>query len=210
VFRADRLFGGQSRPCGLQNLTQWKIRRAADRVVELLEPRVLLSGTETPYLGQPVDIATSPVLAVNFDNGGEGIAYHDNTPQNINGQYRPNDAVDINKGSSVGPSGFSVGYTAPGEWLNYTINVSQSGYYTFHATVANSGRGGTFHMDIDGGDFTGEMTVPNSGPWDTWTTISSKAFALTSGTHVMRIAMDQPGYWGNIGDFDSFSFVRAS
>ena len=33
--------------------------------------------------------------AENFDTGGEGVAYHELTTTNLGGQYRPNEAVDI-------------------------------------------------------------------------------------------------------------------
>lgn len=212
--RADRLFAGLDSICGPMKSKRNQVRSAARRMIESLEARVLLSSTSTPFLGRPLDISTSPIEAENFDLGGEGVAYHDTTPGNHNGQYRPTEGVDINKGGS---NGFSVGYTAPGEWLNYTIDVPNLGSqlnaspYTFQATVANQGRGGTFHMEIDGKDMTGEMTVPDTGPWDTWVTLSSNTeFQLEPGFHVMRIQMDQPGIWGNIGDFDQFRFGRAS
>jgi len=35
------------------------------------------------------------VNATNYDNGGEGVAYHDTEAANQGGQYRPADGVDI-------------------------------------------------------------------------------------------------------------------
>jgi hypothetical protein len=39
-------------------------------------------------------------LAVNFDNGGAGVAYYDTTPGNSGGQYRDTD-VDIENSSKI-------------------------------------------------------------------------------------------------------------
>ena len=167
-----------------------------------------VTGGPTPYLGHPFNIATDTIEAENFDNGGEGVSYHDTTPQNIGGAYR-NTAVDISADATAS-NGYSVGWTAPGEWLDYTISVPATGAYTLQSRVANYLQGGTFHVEVDGANVTGTMTVPNTGPWDTWATLTSKSFTLTAGTHVMRVQMDQPGHWGNIADFDYFKFAAAT
>jgi N-acetylneuraminic acid mutarotase len=76
--------------------------------------------------------------------------------------------------------------------------------------VAFLGPGGTFHMEIDGANVTGTMTVPNTGGWLNWQTVTSGAFQLSAGTHAMRIVMDHGGSYGAIGDFDSFRFAPAT
>ena len=157
----------------------------------------------TPYLFHPFNTSTDLINAVNFDNGGEGVSYHDTTPQNLGGAYRVT-SVDIGAESSA-TNGYFVGWTAPGEWLDYTIDVPASGTATLFARVASFQQGGTFHMEIDGVNETGEMTIPNSGPWDTWTVITSHPFALSAGIHVMRIQEDQGEFYGTIGDLDWFS-----
>ena len=173
--------------------------------LETLEGRTLLSGS-TPYLGHPFNIATDTIQAENFDNGGEGVAYHDTTPQNLGGQYR-NTGVDI---VSSGANGLSVGYTAAGEWLNYSIDVPSSGTYALQATVADAIQGGTFHAAIDGANVTGSISVPNTGGWYADKTLQSGSFALSAGTHVLQIHMDSNDAWGEVGDFNSFKFVAAN
>jgi N-acetylneuraminic acid mutarotase len=160
-----------------------------------------------PFHGHPFNIATDTIEAEDFDNGGEGVAYHDTTPQNILGKYR-NTGVDIGAVSNAS-NGFAVGYSAPGEWLNYTISAPASGSFAIQARVASFRQGGTFHVEIDGVNVTGTMTIPDTGPWDTWQTITSAAFNVSAGTHGMRVVMDRGGYWGAIGDFDSFRFTPA-
>ncbi|HUK34875.1 MAG TPA: carbohydrate-binding protein, partial [Vicinamibacterales bacterium] len=51
----------------------------------------------SPYTGTPVSLP-GVVLAANFDNGGEGVAYHDTTAGNSGGAYRATD-VDIEPAS---------------------------------------------------------------------------------------------------------------
>src|SRR5206468_3404135 len=97
------------------------------------------------------------IQAENFDNGGEGVAYHDNSAGNNGGAFRSTD-VDIEATSDSG-GGFNVGWMTAGEWLNYTVSVAQSGSYTFKARVAANGAGGTFHVEFGGVNKTGPLTI---------------------------------------------------
>src|SRR5262249_8606076 len=74
----------------------------------------------TPFGGTPRAIP-GIVEAEEFDDGGEGIAYHDTTAGNKGGAFRATD-VDIESTTDAG-GGFDVGWTRPGEWLQYTVNV---------------------------------------------------------------------------------------
>jgi len=134
------------------------------------------------------------IEAENFDDGGEGIAYHDSSAGNSGGQYRQTD-VDIETTSDAG-GGYSLGYVAGGEWLKYSVSVAAAGNYTLEARVASAGSGGTFHVEIDGVDVTGPLTVPSTGGWQTWQTISRGGISLTAGSHVLRLVIDTNGLTG--------------
>src|SRR5438046_5917783 len=82
----------------------------------------------TPYSGTPIAVPGS-FEAENFDLGGEGIAYHDNVPGNIGGQYRLNEDVDIILSSDSLGGGYVVNNFETGEWLAYTIDVAASAQY---------------------------------------------------------------------------------
>jgi phosphatidylserine/phosphatidylglycerophosphate/cardiolipin synthase-like enzyme len=147
-------------------------------------------GGSGPYTGSPVPLPGT-IQAENFDNGGSGIAYNDTTSGNAGGVYRSTD-VDIQATSDTG-GGYNVGWTAPGEWLNYTVNVTTTGTYTIEARVAASGAGGTFHIEVNGVDKTGPMTIPNTGGWQTWTTISKSNVSLSAGAQIWRLVIDSAG-----------------
>jgi phosphatidylserine/phosphatidylglycerophosphate/cardiolipin synthase-like enzyme len=147
-------------------------------------------GGSGPYTGSPVPLP-GMIQAENFDNGGSGIAYNDTTASNAGGVYRSTD-VDIQATSDAG-GGYNVGWTAPGEWLNYTVNVATAGTYTIEARVAASGAGGTFHIEVNGVDKTGPMTIPNTGGWQTWTTISKSNISLSAGSQIWRLVIDSAG-----------------
>ena len=165
------------------------------------------SGGSGPYTGTPVSLPGT-VQAENFDQGGAGIAFSDTTAGNTGGQYRTSGVdVDIEATSDTG-GGYNVGWTAPNEWLKYTVNVATSGTYTIEARVAASGAGGTFHIEADGIDKTGPMTIPNTGGWQSWTTIS-KDVSLSAGAQVWRLVIDNAGSGGVVGNLNYIRVVSA-
>lgn len=93
------------------------------------------------------------IEAEQFDDGGAGIAYHDDSIGNSGGQFRATD-VDLEATSDDG-GGYNVGWVSAGEWLNYTVNVASGGNYTVAVRVASPGAGGSFHVEVDGRDVTG-------------------------------------------------------
>jgi phosphatidylserine/phosphatidylglycerophosphate/cardiolipin synthase-like enzyme len=148
-------------------------------------------GGSGPYTGSPVALPGT-IQAENFDKGGIGVAYNDTTSSNQGGQYRTTEAVDIEVTSDTG-GGYDIGWTAPTEWLNYTVNVATAGTYTIEARVAASGAGGTFHLEVNGTSITGPMTIPNTGGWQTWTTISKSNVSLSAGAQIWRLVIDSAG-----------------
>lgn len=157
------------------------------------------SGDTTPYSGTPAALP-GRVKFVNYDIGGEGSAYHDTTAGNEGGAYRTNN-VDIQATSDSG-GGYSIGWVAAGEWLKYTVSVASAGTYALDVRVAQKGSGGTFHVEVDGVDQTGQMTAPNTGGWQAWQTMTKPGVALTAGTHVIRVVMDRNGTGGYVANFN--------
>jgi hypothetical protein len=145
---------------------------------------------------------SSIVEVENFDNGGEGVAYHDNEAANQGGQYRTTEGVDVEVCSE---GGYNVGWTATGEWLEYTVNVATTGNYNVDVREASTLAGGTFHIEFNGVDKTGLFTTSNTGAWQTWTTLSKTGIALTAGTQVMRIYLDNANFNLNKVTFTSAS-----
>jgi endonuclease/exonuclease/phosphatase family metal-dependent hydrolase len=124
------------------------------------------------------------VEAEDFDNGANGSAYYDTTPGNTGGRYRATD-VDI---EDCIEGGYNIGWVYPGEWLKYTVNVAAAGTYNLDLRVATP-TGGTVHVEFNGANLTGAVTVPATGGWQVWTTIR-KTVSLAAGTQVMRVAID--------------------
>ncbi|MBD2867158.1 carbohydrate-binding protein [Paenibacillus arenilitoris] len=135
------------------------------------------------------------VLAVDYMNGGEGIAYHDNTPDNIRGLYRTDD-VDIR----LLPEGFTTGWNQTGEWLKYDVNVAEAGDYKLDLRVATAMNGSKIRLWLDDTtDLTGVIDVPNTGGFHEWMTVTKEGISLPEGKHTIKAEIVT-------GEFDFYSF----
>ena len=98
-----------------------------------------------------------------------------------------------------------MAWVQPGEWLNYTVAVAATGTYTLGMALASQGAGGTFHFTLDGVAVSGTFTVPNTGGWYTWQTLTGPALSLPVGRHTLRLVCDTVGSSGFVGNFAWFS-----
>ena len=130
--------------------------------------------TTTPTTTPTFAGATIPGLiqAENYNTGGEGVAYHDTTSTNEGNAYRTSEGVDIE--ASSGEGGYVVGWVRPGEWLKYTVNVTQEGLYDVTFRVSSPQSDSSFKMMVDGADACTVM-VPNTGSYLSYTTRSSRS-----------------------------------
>lgn len=145
------------------------------------------------------------IEAENFDSGGEGVAYHDSTPENEPGAYR-SEGVDV-EASSVTSNGHDVGWVTPGEWLEYTINVSRASTFVVDIRYASDGPGGTIHLEVDGVDASGPIELPSTGGWQTWRTVRVPEVSMEAGVRVLRLSFDEEGADGWLANFDRM-YVR--
>ena len=88
------------------------------------------------------------IEAEDFDQGGQGAGFYDNARTNEGGAYR-NDKGDY-VGVGEGGSGYFVGWTEAGEWLNYTVDIAESGGYDLlinYSTPASDSKGICLMLD---------------------------------------------------------------
>jgi beta-glucanase (GH16 family)/SOS-response transcriptional repressor LexA len=152
---------------------------------------------QTPYGGTPISLP-GRIEAENYDLGGQGIAFNETTAGNSGAVYRT-DGVDIEATTDAG-GGYNIGWISAGEWLEYTVNVTQSGTYRFDARVATINPSRTFRIEVDGANVTGSIAVPNTGGWQTWQTVSATDINLSAGQKVIRIFMESSDF--NINYFN--------
>jgi hypothetical protein len=145
------------------------------------------------------------IEAEDYNEGGKGIAYWDNTSGNGPNEYRRGEDVDIAKYRPRNM--YYVTDIAQGEYLNYTFDVSETGIYSIDFVIGTpqSGQTQKFYIEFDNVKKTnprrydvtysalselGKVTVPN--------------ISLTKGTHSMRFIP-----LGNM-NLDNFTFSGSS
>jgi endonuclease/exonuclease/phosphatase family metal-dependent hydrolase len=136
------------------------------------------SGTTTPYKGSPF-VLPGTVAAVDFDNGGQGVAYSDGTSGNSGNKYRSTD-VDI---ESSGLGGYNVGWTSAGEWLKYSVKFASSG--TFNVTLRAAALSSQ-SVDVTFGSTTKAFSIPASGSWQSWKSVTVP-MTVSSGEQMMTV-----------------------
>jgi beta-glucosidase-like glycosyl hydrolase len=143
---------------------------------------------QTPFNGAPWRLPAQTIYAVQFDNGGEGISCHDNTPGMEGGDnYRLGTGVETENTGSI-PSA-NIGWTNPGEWWEYTVEVAEQGVY---AMAAKLGGEGSLRVFVDGADVSGERHVGPTGGW-TQKDVTVGVFPLPAGSHVLRVMLVSGG-----------------
>jgi hypothetical protein len=122
-----------------------------------------------------------------YDFGGEGVAFHDTDSTNSGSgrlnpadgsylnEFRINEAVDISYTKFRDPAidnspynlvepvkdQFYVGWTAPGEWTKYTVNVEKSGTYEL-GIMYTSNQNGKISVSVNDVDKTGPLLITST------------------------------------------------
>jgi alpha-L-fucosidase len=126
------------------------------------------------------------IEAEDFDTGCPGDAYYDRDDMNEGGQYRLNTGVDIEQSSA---GGYNVGWTHAGDWMAYTVTVAKTATYRISFSIASSYDSGKLHLECDGEDRAGIISIPNTGGFQNWAVIK-KTMKLEAGLHVLKVVID--------------------
>ncbi|MEU6432087.1 carbohydrate-binding protein [Microbispora sp. NPDC046973] len=101
--------------------------------------------------------------------------------------------------------GKTVGYINNGDWAAYS-GVSTSGLKSFSARVSSAGAGGTIQIRSGSptGTLLGSVTVPVTGSWDTFQTVSATLTGSASGPLYLVFT----GSGGDLFDIDTFTITK--
>ena len=172
-----------------------------------------------------------------YDHGGEGVAYHDAdsinngsgklNPANGNflNEFRMKEAVDISytKSNNIDNNPYNkvepvldqlyVGWTQPGEWINYTVLVKEPGLYRIGLMYTANGDG-AISLDIDGKQVADSLKIPTTHDdrdtvawrqWHHWNKLDSlTAINIPKGKHLLTIHVTEHGNM----NFDYLEFTK--
>ena len=174
-----------------------------------------------------------------YDQGGEGVAFHEADSINngsgrlnpANGsflnEFRISEPVDIsytksrdidnNPHNVVEPAmnQLYVGWTEPGEWMNYSLNVTETAKYSIGLMYTASGDG-SIELWLDGKPFTGELIIPSTRSdketipwrqWHHWNRIDQLiVLPIKKGSHLLTLRILTNGNMNY--DYLSFALVK--
>ncbi|MBQ6377888.1 MAG: endo-1,4-beta-xylanase [Prevotella sp.] len=157
---------------------------------------ITVFSARSPYNGEKE--VPGIIEAEDFDSGSDGQTFHDsdNTNEGDIKNYRSDaGGVDFVKGND----GCVIGYTATGEWLEYTINVKEAGTYSYEATVSSGSTGSGFNIDVVKADGSvvalAKVDVPQTGnnDWSKYKAVTGECKApLEAGKQTLRITINAP------------------
>ena len=153
--------------------------------------------TGTPF-ENTYPTAPGIVEAEDFNDGGQGIAYWDNTRGNSYRMYRPNEWVDIDETYS---GTVYVTSTEKGEFIHYFVEVQESGNYVIDFKIGTISRDSEvrFYLEYDREKVTNPRRyLAVYGSTSDLPTVTTNSVHLTKGIHLITFYPE-----GNL-NFDKF------
>ncbi|MCK4747926.1 MAG: carbohydrate-binding protein, partial [Bacteroidales bacterium] len=99
----------------------------------------------------------------------------------------------INRGMVLEPcsdsgGGNNLGYIDPGDWLEFEVNVSETGYYNGNLRIAAANQSGLLVIQTPDGEILNQDTVTTlvTGGWQEWTSVPSEII-LHEGRQRLRL-----------------------
>ena len=130
--------------------------------------------------------------------------YHINTDNfqawNQGWQYR-NDGVDIENSSDTDGNGFQVGFTSEDEWLIFSVEIQESGFYNVVTRYASTSSG-IFSMELDGIPIVDNIILYNTGSYSNFVNKLTQGIYLPEGTFKLKMKMVTGGYNLSTVNFD--------
>ena len=180
-----------------------------------LRPGVIPSLMDPGFGQYPVPVTQhyipGVIAAVDYDIGARNVAYNDADFMNTGGggynwgwTFR-NDGVDIERNGDENGLPYNVGWTDVGEWIGYTIQNVEPGVYQLDCRVASAVGGGIFFITLNGVNVSGVASVPNTGGWSEWETISFPNIPISDEEQHLRLVTVQAGY-----NIEQLNFIQTS
>jgi endoglucanase len=153
---------------------------------------------------KPNKISDGTVInTVDYDLGSNGLAYYDLDTANYRistgkestgnrGRTYRNDGVDIYE-DSIHRGSWYVGHTENGEWLQYTIDVSEGGNYNLNISVPGINSGSGLYVS-NGPEMTPATSIQYTVRNENQETITVKQFYLEKGINRLRIRIVKGGF----------------
>jgi endo-1,3-1,4-beta-glycanase ExoK len=115
--------------------------------------------------------------------------FSDTTTANLGDASCGGGPVDVQVTGDTG-GGCNVGWTDPGEWLEYDVSVARAASFDLTLRVASAMTGETLHVELDGHSVGGAALSPSATGWQTFQSLVVPGLSLSAGNHVVRVVFD--------------------
>ena len=128
----------------------------------------------TPY-SETIPTLPGTIIANEFDQGLAGVAY----------------SSGVSRSNPMSPR--------DNQWMDYTVDVKEDGYYSFDAEIASANANGRFHLAEYGLDSLSYLTefveVPSTGSTSNFKMLHGKTTVpLTAGRHIISLMVEKGGF----------------
>ena len=154
-------------------------------------------GETQPYAGN-LSLIPGTIEAGHYDEFeggiGQGLTYLDLSRNNL-GDFRKEQFVDASDG---GNEGAIVTWIDPDEWLDFSVDIKESGLYELEIRYASDQFvSGPLQLELNGDTIAQNITFSSSGSWEKWTTKTVSSIPLKKGIHKLRLNFIGGGF--NLG-----------
>ena len=163
------------------------------------------------------NIIPGTIYASDYDLGNDGIAYSDKHSAtyhvdtdnfqawNQGWSYR-NDGVDIESNNDSDSNGYHISFVDDGEWMIYTIDVQQSGFYNAVTRYSSQESGGLLNLTIDEIPIAQNIELFNTGGFNNYINNLTTDIYLEAGIHKLKVKVVGDGYF----HFTSLTFDEST
>jgi beta-agarase len=112
-----------------------------------------------------------------------------------------NDSSSGGPGLGVNNAGNGISFVNGGDWVDYSVYITQAGNYEIVYNIATPLNGGTVEFLVDGSS-KNTSNVPNTGSWDTYKSLTaSQRVNLSAGQHTIRLKAGANTWQWNLDKF---------
>jgi alpha-glucosidase len=147
------------------------------------------SGRPTPHFF-PAPALPATIRASNYDNGGEGVAFHSARPLPAGKVYRDDD-FGLAPTSDAG-GGYALTGLKEGDWARYTIDCGNGGYFDLSVRAASARGGGRIRL-VSLDQTVATVEVPPTGGADAFRDFRFPAVYLNPGELALLVFVEAPG-----------------
>ncbi len=162
------------------------------------------------YKGKPykdkAQAVPGKIMLAYYDEGGEGVAYHEPRPLKV-GNFRNKEGVNCSAashdqfadGKKIPGDHHYVGWTGPGEWLSYTVDVDKVGVYTVNiAASSHKNEEEELSLSINGGAKS-TFKLEETGDYHRYKLFSNVAeVKLEKGLQVVKLTIEKQQHASNL------------